>query len=370
MKLSDIRAEIDNIDDKILELLEKRMECSEKVAQIKLEKNEPVLNKDREKQILLDIAEKSPRYYREKCFLFENMMDISRQIQYNMISDRKPSTPRVGCFNSENAIVACQGTCGSFSERAAQKLFKNNEIRHYDTLPEVFDALKHKKVDFAVLPIENSSAGSVHEVYDLLLEHKFYIIEEVQMKIDHCICGINGADLSSVKYVYSHPQAIAQCSKFIKDNNLNAVYSRSTAIAAKNVSECGDIEKCAICSKRACDRYGLNILKSNVQDNDDNTTRFIVISRDMYVSENANKISVCFSLPNKSGMLYKVLLKFYLHDLNLTKIESRSIRNKKFEYMFYLDFEGNTRRKLIDGLLMSLSLELDGFRVLGNYEEK
>ncbi len=375
MELKDIRTEIDEIDDRIVELFTRRMSCSEEVARYKAENNMPIFNEKREDEILQRVASKSGRYADCTRMLFENIIEISRGLQHDIMGTGKElcevfeSAGGEIRINENHERVACFGSAGSNTHIALMRLYPDCEPVFYSRFNEIFEALEAKEADYGIIPIENSSAGSVTDVYDLMLQYRFYIVSAADTKISHCIAGISSAELSDIKEVYSKDQALAQCSDFIDGHGLAAMLYESTSAAAKMVSESGDRSLAAICSEYAADKYGLKIFSRNIQNDKSNCTRFIVISREPVITADADKISLCFSVPHIKGSLCSVLSRFSSHGLNLTKIESRPMVGKGFEYLFYLDFTGNVQSEHIKKLLCSLSEELPEFSFLGNYAE-
>lgn len=375
MDLTDIRKDIDKIDSELIKLLEKRMECSKAVAQYKLENNIPILDRNRELLILEKVEQKSEKYGTQIKFLFEDIMQISRMSQNRIIGDcpfRETLSKiqnNVTAMPLSNIKVACQGIRGANSHIACNEFFEDPEIDFYKTFADVFKAVEEDKADFGVLPVENTSGGSVSDVYDLLMSHNFYIVSAKALTISHNLCALKQSEFSDIEQVWSHPQALTQCSSFICDNDLNPIAYPNTAIAAKKVMDEKRLNCAAICTTQAAEEYGLKVLKENIQDYNKNTTRFIVISKKPYINENANKISLCFNVEHEEGALSKVLNMFSLLGLNLTKIESRPMKNAEFDYLFYLDFTGNLRDQSVVDFLCTLSEEVKVFSFMGNYFE-
>lgn len=271
--------------------------------------------------------------------------------------------------DADNADIAYQGIEGANSHEAAQMLFPNGMLKAYKTFEDVFKAVEEGECDYAVLPVENSTAGSVSAVYDLILRYRYYIVGAYDMKIDHCLAGLKQSELCDIEKVISHPQALSQCGGYTKKMGFETISCSNTAVAARETANEKRLNLAAICSRRAAEEYGLKILDSHLQDNANNTTRFIVISKKLYIADNANKVSLCFSLPHVTGALFHMLQRFDALGLNLTKIESRPVPDKDFEYLFYLDFSGNVRTESVTGLLCRLDEELPEFSFLGNYYE-
>jgi chorismate mutase/prephenate dehydratase len=370
MELDDIREEIDRIDSELLPLFIKRMECAEKVAKIKAEKGLPVFNGGREGEILRSAAEKSGRHAGETRALFSYIMSMSRDTQYKILGSGKAlrgTIKNAPPFVPEAKTAACLGQKGSFSHEALGRLFPGASAEFFSCFGDIFEAVKNGRADCGVLPVENSSAGSVGEVYDLILKYRFYISGALSLPVRDCLAS-REKDIAGVKAVYSHPQALKQCSEFLSGHTFKACPYQSTAQAARMAAETPGTA--AVCSRHAADGYGLNVLADNIQNCDGNRTRFIVISRTLFIPPEANKISLCFSLPHSTGTLCSVLERFARAGLNLTKMESRPIPDKNFEYDFYLDFTGNVSDPDTLGLICSLYDELPRFSFLGNYTEK
>ncbi len=375
MSLKPIREEIDKIDEQLSELFVRRMECSRKVAEYKIEHGLEVVNREREEAVLDNAAEKAGIYGGSARQLYATILELSRALQYditgggnalkNEIYASERAIPR-----EENVKVACFGVAGTYANQASVKAFPNGRINFCSTFHDVFSAICSGEAEFGVVPIENSSAGSVTEVYDLMLKYRLYISMAIDIPVNHVLAAKKGVSLTDIRKVYSHQQALYQCSYFFRNyRNVTAQTYISTAAAAKMVSESDDMTLGAICSEEAAQEYGLDIILRGFQNNPNNKTRFIVVSKKMYISENSGKISLCFSLPHKTGSLYSVLCRFAVNGLNLTKIESRPISGTDFEYLFYLDFTGNINDKNTLKLICALSEELTEFSFLGNFEE-
>lgn len=376
MSLKPIRDEIDAIDNELIELFKKRMDCSKRVAQYKMENGMEIFNPEREKAVLANIEQKAGEYGGSARLLYATIMELSRAMQHDMLGSGAELKNRIRNasdsmpFDSKDVRVACFGVPGTYAHKAAMKVFPNCKPEFYSPFREVFGAILNGQADFGVVPIENSSAGSVTAVYDLMLKYRFHIDAAADIPVDHCLAAPKGALLENIRTVYSHEQALSQCSDFINSrDNITAKEHISTAQAAQFVAETNDPAVAAICSRDAAEKYGLEVILTGFQNNPNNTTRFIVFSKDMYIEPDADKISLCFSLPHVTGSLYNVLCRFAAHGLNLTKIESRPIYGKSFEYMFYLDFTGSTKNQSTISLLSALSDELTEFSFLGNYKE-
>ncbi len=377
MDLRSIRDEIDEIDNNIIELFTKRMNCSAEVARYKAENGIAVFNPERENAILDKVAEQAGEYGGSARLLYSTIMELSRAVQHDMLGSGAQLRNRIYCAGKqlcsrpENIRIACFGAEGAYAHIAAKKVFPGAVPIFYSPFREVFRAISVGEVDFGVIPIENSSAGSVTAVYDLMLQYRFHIAAAADIPVDHCLAAKKGTTGEKIRTVCSHEQALLQCSDYLNARpEIRQSPYVSTAQAAKMVSESDDDTVAAICSEDAAEKYGLEIIARGFQNNPNNTTRFIVISKDMFIEPDADKISLCFSLPHVTGSLYSVLCRFAAHGLNLTKIESRPQYGKKFEYMFYLDFTGSISDPKTISLLCALSEELPDFSFLGNYKEK
>ena len=265
--------------------------------------------------------------------------------------------------------IACQGVEGAYSGIAGETLFPNTEIKFYKQFENVFEAVNKGKARFGIIPVENSTAGSVHESYDLIMKYRFFVVGACDLKIEHCLCAKEGTKFEKIDEVYSHPQALSQCNIFLKSFDFTGVNFTNTAAAAKYVAESKKNNIGAICSVSAAKKYGLKILRRGIQNIVNNTTRFIVISKELVIDSAADKISLIFSAPHTTGSLYRVLGRFSMTGLNLTKLESRPMANGKFDYFFYADVLGNVYDEATLDLLCALSDELDEFTFLGNFHE-
>lgn len=377
MSLKPIRDEIDEIDEQLIALYQRRMECSKKVAQYKMENGMPILNAEREKAVLESVEEKAGEYGASARLLYATIMELSRALQHDMLGSGTELRNEI--MTAENAVpyndpdvrVACFGAPGAYAHKACMKIFPGSVPVFCSPFREVFRMIQTGEADFGVIPIENSSAGSVIDVYDLMLQYRFHIAAAADIPVDHCLAAVKGTKVSDIDEVYSHPQALSQCSDFLNSRpNIKAKQYISTAQAAELVASEGNFHTAAICSEDAAIKNGLEVILRGFQNNPNNTTRFIVVSKKLYIEPDADKISLCFALPHVTGSLYSALCRFAYHGLNLTKIESRPIYGKSFEYFFYLDFTGSAANRDTMSLLCALSDELVDFSFLGNYREK
>lgn len=375
MNLLDLRNEIDELDDELVPLLLKRMDISRRVAEYKVANGIPVLNEKREQEVLELVAKDCGEQGEAMKTVFSSIMDASRALQHKIIGGGKELRDSV-----ENAIrgesltangepIACQGVEGAYSAKAANALFPDSPIIFHKQFEDVFEAVNQNKAKFGIIPVENSTAGSVHESYDLIMKYRFYVVGAYDLKIDHCLCAKAGVEFDDIDNVYSHPQALSQCNIFLKNFDFTGINFNNTAAAAKYVSESDKTNIAAICSESAAKKYGLKIIRKGIQNVTNNTTRFIVISKQLVIDDDAEKISLIFSAPHRAGSLYRVLGRFSMTGLNLTKLESRPVANGNFDYFFYVDILGNVQDEATLDLLCALSDELPEFTFLGNYHE-
>ena len=369
MSLDNLRKDINRLDEEILELFSERMSVCHDVALFKQENNLPVFQAGREDEVIKRIREKAPKGLEKSTeVLFKNIMDISKCKQQQEIFKDCCEMTSLAFPPQKEVKVGCPGTVGAYSHMATQKLFPKNEITFYNSWEEVFEAVDKRELDFGVLPIQNSTAGSVSLTYELMKKYDFYITAGVSVKISHCLAIKKGTDFSKVKEIYSHEQALAQCSEFIIQNDFIPKEYANTSLAGDFVAESDD-EIAAICSVECANRNGLEIVNLNVANASENYTRFICISKDIYISKDANIISVSLALPHATGALYRLLTKFSVIGLNLLRIESKPIASKDFDVVFYLDFEGSINQPEVLQIIAALKSELTYFKFLGNYKE-
>lgn len=375
MDLSALRAEIDKIDNQLVELLEKRSQLACDVAKYKKENNMQVFQQGREQFILDKVSDAvSDEMKSSVDILFKTIMDLSKCRQWQLLTHKrdfdikKPMSGRP---------LAATVTKGSYSAVACEKFFDGKcdvkYVRHFD---EVFEAVEKGEVDYGVLPIVNSTAGDVSATYDLMGKHNFYICKTADIHISHVLAAKKGTKLSDIKTVISHEMAIKQCSEFINENNFSTAEASTTAKGAQLVAKSGDNDCAAICSAMCAELNGLEVIAENISDIKDNYTRFILISNRLEVSENASVISLSLTLPHTPGSLYRLLTRFSYCGLNLLRIESKpmpsgfaDMKDDAFDFIFYLDFEGSIRNEAVIKLLNNLEEEMKYYRFLGNYEE-
>ncbi len=369
-----LRNEIDKIDAELLPLFLKRMECSGKVAEYKRANNLPVLDKVREEQILNNKSKSvSTELQKSVRDFYTDIMKISRSYQAKELYTSVRNTPWLSGFKSvslkADPTVAYQGIPGANSETALIKFFGEDTKKiNVMTFSEVLDAIESGDADYGVLPIENSSTGSISGVFDLLEQKDFYIIGEVRVDIQHCLVGLPGAELRDIRNVYSHEQGYMQCKEFFKQYpKMEFQPYYNTAIAAKMIAGLGDISNAAVADGRTAKLYGLQILADNISSIKTNITRFAILAKEGIISPECDKISVMFTLPHQSGALCNVLSAFSDGGVNLLKIESRPGKDGNFEYLFFVDFEGNLKNSHIVNVLAEVMGSCASFRILGNY---
>lgn len=361
--LLEIRRQIDDVDKEIVRLFEERMQLVLKVVEYKKQNNIDIFQSSREDEVIKNgiknLKDKRFQSYLEKYLNF--IMKLSKELQTEVMSSNEKN----------NIIVGFQGVSGSFSEQALFEYFgENTQTKAIEYFEDIFIELKNNKIDYGILPIENSSTGAISEVYDLLNKYDFYITGEICVKVDQNLLGIPGATIDDIKEIYSHPQAFSQSSEFLKEHpNWKLIPYHNTAKSAEYVKNQNNKALAAIGSKRAAKIYGLDIIRANINFNSNNSTRFVVISKEMNEDINNNKISVVFSIPHKVGCLYNVLKCFAENSLNLLKIESRPILNKPWEYFFYVDFEGNIKDEKVQNALDAVKNNSLYLKILGNYKK-
>lgn len=371
--LTEIRKEIDDIDRKLLELFEYRMKLSLNVAEYKKKEDLPVYDPEREKEKLKKLRDMVKIHENADAVsdLFTQIMLLSRRAQYNalMVFDDF-GFEAVENFGANIATkIAYYGEIGSYTEQAMLEYFKGQGTGiAMKTFEEVMMSLKNGQADYGVLPIENSSTGTLSDIFDLLAEYDNYIIGEHVVTVDHNLWGLPGADISKVKRVYSHPQALLQCSDFLKKHPyIEQIEGGSTASCARRILQENDLSQAAIASKRAGEAYGLELLQTSIHNEEHNRTRFIIISNKRRYLSQANRISICFVLPHRSGALYHILSHFIHNNVNLTRIESRPTKGKAFSYRFFVDFEGSLNNAQIKNALYSIKQEALELKILGSY---
>lgn len=375
MNLDDIRNEIDSIDDKMLELFLKRMELAENAMQQKKANGNPVMDKTREREILADITEKSGEMSSYSRRLFKELMTLSRSYQNRRLDGENDFTSEIKQSVLTDATfprggrIACQGIEGSYSQQAADKMFPQGDIMFFKSFAGVCEAVKSGFCDYGILPIENSIYGSVHEVYDLLKEGNYSIIRSTKLCINHKLLAKPNTKPEDIKEIISHEQAFGQCSEFINSlaDTVKITECANTAVAAKIASEKEDTA--AIASVNCTETYNLASINDNIQNSDNNYTRFVCISSKHSIYAGANKISFIATCRHEPGALYKILSGIDAMGINITKLESKPIPSSDFDFMFFFVIEASVMESGIPELLNELKNNTESFVFLGNYSE-
>ena len=376
MDLKDYRAQLDAIDDQMTALFKQRMEIVRHVADYKKETNTPVMASGREREILYRVTGLcGPELEEYTKILYSTILELSRDYQEDRLSTGESAlvaeilaaAERTGEF-PKRAIVACQGAEGAYSQMACDKLFPVSQILYCNRFEGVFRAVEAGMCRYGILPIENSSAGSVTEVYDLMERYNCKIVRSLKLKVEHCLLARPGVQLKDVKEVVAHEQALNQCSEFLKNCGAKVTVFSNNAAAAKYVSESGRTDIAAIASAGCAGLYGLSVLSDHVANSDHNYTRFICISKQLEVYEEAGKITFVASASHRPGSLYSLIAKFATRGLNICKLESRPIPGKDFEFRFYFDVEASVWNKDTQTVLSQLEKE-EFFTFLGAYSE-
>ena len=372
MDLQQLRDGIDSIDSEILGLFMKRMELCKDVAEYKRIHSLPVFQGGREQQVIDRIKAQTGDSELENgtAALFTTIMDISKCLQNKKLLAGGGYDFSLPDF--ENAArIGCQGTAGANSETAARLIFGEKPLTFHKTFEDVFAAVQSGELDYGVLPVHNSTAGSVNSTYDLMAKYSVYTVREVCVEINHCLAAREDIPLDSVKTVYSHPQAISQCCDFLTAQGLRTAEYGNTATAAKMVSESDPSENlAAICSVDCAQRLGLKVLARNIADCSVNRTRFVCIARELQVAPESDAVSVMLKIPHTEGSLYRLLTKFYVNGMNLLRIESRPIKDGSFDVMFYLDFSGRPDDPSVKAVMNDLAENLEYFRFLGTFRSE
>ena len=374
MDLSQLRGELDCIDRQIVELYEKRMEVCAQVAAYKIETGKRVFDKEREQQKLKSVSELTHNELNARGIrdLFEQIMSMSRKLQYQMITEHngggRLSFIEMGTIDCQKCRVVFQGAEGAYSQAAMMEYFGETvDSFNVDTFRDAMLAIDEGSADFAVLPIENSSAGIVSEIYDLLVEFENYIVGEQIIKIEHCLMAVPGTRMEDIQRVYSHPQSLMQSARFLNEYNWQQISMQNNAFAARKVAQDKDKHSAAIAGEYAAELYGLEVLKKGVNQSSTNSTRFIIVTNQRIFLKSAKKVSICFEVPHESGSLYHMLSHFIYNNLNMNKIESRPIEGRNWEYRFFIDFDGNLSDSAVKNALRGLREEARNMRILGNY---
>ena len=379
MDIQELRKNIDEIDRELVDLFLRRMSISAEVAEYKREVGMPVLDPARERALLERVSEMSgEEFERYTRTLYSTILDLSRSYQHKKLDktskthhEIESAMQNTSQLFPERATIACQGLEGAYSQIAAEKLFALPSIMFFSSFDAVFSAIESGLCKYGVLPIENSTAGSVKQVYDLMISKKFKIVRSIRIKIDHNLLAKDGVKLSEITEIYSHPQAIAQCSDFLSKlpKSVKVVKVENTATAARMVAESERRDVASLSSHSAATQYGLSIVESSVQNNGNNHTRFICIAKDLEIYPGADRTSLMLVTPHRPGALYKMLSRFNALGINLVKLESRPLPDRDFEFMFYFDLEASVYSTKLAELLAELEYECDEFTYLGTYSE-
>jgi chorismate mutase/prephenate dehydratase len=378
MDINELRAQIDEIDGDLVNAFCRRMDVSAQLAAYKKEMSLPVYDPARERQKLGEIALRTPEEYRTySTALYSLLFDLSRSYQEKILHPESPLVKQLGDaiehtpkLFPQSPVVACQGIEGAYSQLACEKLFSLPNIMYCTTWDSVFAAINSGLCQYGVLPLENSTAGSINRIYDLMMKYHFYIVRSTRLKIDHSLLAKKGAAVKDIREIISHEQAINQCGAFLKSlNGVKITAVENTALAAQMVAESPRRDLAALSSRHCADLYALECLAESVQDQGNNYTRFITISRDLEIYPGADKTSIMMVVPHKPGSLYRILSRFYALGINLIKLESRPIPDRDFEFMFYFDLDTPVYAPQFAELMSELDAVCEEFRYLGSYSE-
>ena len=373
--LSEIREQIDKVDKEIVELFENRMALCKEVAEYKISTGKQVLDTCREKEKIDKVklcAEKEENRH-DVGELFKQIMAMSRKLQYKLMAKHglisDVSFESVDTINKPDVKVVYQGVEGAYAHEAVLQYFGDNvNCYHVESWRDAMDEVKSGRADYAVLPIENSTAGAVTQVHDLLLEYDNYIVAETEVLVEHALLGLKDSEISDITTVYSHPQALMQCERYLREHpDWQQISCENTAVSAKKVCDEGNKSHGAIASVKAAKIHGLKVLKERINQADANTTRFLIVGRERIYTKEADKVSICVELAHESGTLYNVLSHFSYNGINMTKIESRPIEDRQWEYRFMIDIEGKLSDASVINALRGISEEVNKLAILGNY---
>ena len=378
MDLSQLRLQIDNIDDQLISLFGQRMQVAAQIADYKKQNNLPIYVPSREREKLLDVSKKAgPDMANYTRVLYSMIFELSRSYQskcnlestelHKKITQAIETTPQLF---PQAPMVACQGVEGAYAQIACEKIFKDPFIMYFKNFDGVFNAMEQGLCNYGVLPIENSTAGSVKKVYDLMIRHNFSIVRTFRLKVDHNLLAMPGTTLADIKEIYSHEQAINQCSAFLATMpGVKVIPVENTAVAAQMVANSGRSDVAALSSRSCAELYGLSCLASSIQDKGNNYTRFICIAKNLEIYPGSDKTSIMMVLSHKPGALYKVLARLYTLGINVTKLESRPIPDRDFEFMFYFDLETSIYSEEFVQLMCELDDLCEEFKYLGSFSE-
>ncbi len=366
------RQEIDEIDEQLIQLFEKRMSVAKDVVMYKIDKDMPIFQSDREKQVIEKNINRIQNEQLKKYahFFIQDMMNISKSYQATFLSQNVFYDLKEPGF--KNCIIGYQGVPGSFSEQALESFFDEHiDRKNYHDFEDVFIALKDGDIDYGVVPIENSSTGAINDNYDLIRDYGFYIVGEQSLSIAQHLLGIKGTSVQEITDVYSHPQGILQCKDFLHQHSYIQPHEYvNTALSAQYVSCQNDKTKAAIASKKAAKLYGLDVIKENIHHLKTNTTRFIVFGKELEKMKDASYVSIVFTTKHEVGALYQVMKIINDYQINMARIESRPLKETPWKYYFYVDFEGNLNQTSIVNAIEDMKAHTNTLRVLGNYIKK
>lgn len=374
-ELEELRVKLSDVDDQIVKLYEERMNICEEIGMNKIRNGYKIFDRQRERNKITEVTNKVTSEFNKKGIgeVYKQFLAISRKLQYQQLVDagalgRLPFI-EIDSLDKENARIVFQGTEGAYSQAAMEHYFgKGCNNYHVHTFREAMEAIEEGAADYAVLPIENSTAGAVNEIYDLLVEFENYIVGETIIPIKNTLSGLPGTDISEIERVYSKAEALMQASRFLDQHaDWQQISVANTALAAKKILEDQDKRHAAVCSAYAASVYGLSVLAEDINDEKNNSTRFIVITNQKVFLKGAKKISICFEIPHEKCSLYHLLSHFVYNDLNMTKIESRPMEGKSWEYRFFIDFDGNLTEPGVKNAIRGLREESRNLRILGNY---
>ena len=376
--LNEIRAAIDQTDEALLQAFCRRMELAGEVAAYKKAHHAPLRHPEREREILAKVGEAAGEFSGYARMLYSSIFDISCSYQEQLLTDEgalsadiRRALEETPALFPTGGVIACQGVEGAYSSQAAQRLFPTGNLLYFRTFEHVFDAVESGLCQYGVLPIENSSNGSVSAVYELMKSKHFHIIRSLRLGIYHQLLALPGTTLEDIREITSHEQALGQCGAFLKTlPHVTITTASNTAVAAQTVAASGRRDLAAIASPLCASLYGLAPIADHIQNNDNNHTRFIVIEKGLHIYPGANRISLMLSAPHRPGGLYELIAKFSALGLNLTKLESRPIPGRDFEFLFYFDLEASVLSPEVLTLLESLSHDCETFAFLGNYSEQ
>ena len=375
MDLNEIREEIDSVDKEMVRLFQKRMELVNEVAEFKIANHKQVLDRQREHDKIMELTGMTHSRFNARGVqdLFSQMMAISRKMQYRMLTEAGQAEDfdftKIHEIERKDCKIVYQGVEGAYTHEAAKQFFGEDcDCFHVATWSDAMEAVKGGQADYAILPIENSSAGMISDVYDLLARYDNVIVAETYLRVKHALIGVEGTTLDTIKTVYSHQQALSQCSDFLDEHReWQAFPLLNTAVAARKIAADGDITQAAIASETAAKLNGLQVIQKPVNNVKNNTTRFVIVSGKHVYASDAERVSLCFEAPHESGSLYQLLSHIIYNGLNMTKIESRPIPEKNWEYRFFVDFEGNLSDPGVVSAINGIAHEAITMKILGNY---